>query len=70
VVNTNTRKSCAWNVARAVTFVKAVTAEATIPIHPNVGMGVGGVPTCEVVPADMVSRASAAMVEIGRADGL
>lgn len=70
VVNTNTRKSCAWNVARAVTFVKAVTAAATIPIHPNVGLGVGGVPMCEVAPADMVTRASAAMVEIGRADGL
>ena len=70
VVNTNTRKSCAWNVSRAVTFVKAVTAEATIPIHPNVGLGVGGVPMFEVVPADMVSRASAAMIEIGHADGL
>jgi len=70
VVNTNTRKSCAWNVARAVTFVKAVTAAATIPIHPNVGLGVGGVPMFEVAPADMVSRASAALIEIGGADGL
>ncbi len=70
VVNTNTRKSCAWNVARAVTFVKAVTAEATIPVHANVGLGVGGVPMFEVAPADMVTRASAAMIEIGRADGL
>ncbi len=70
VVNTNTRKSCAWNVARAVTFVKAVTEEATIPIHANVGLGVGGVPMSEVAPADMVTRASAAMIEIGRADGL
>ncbi len=70
VVNTNTRKSCAWNVARAVTFVKAVTAAAAIPIHANVGLGVGGVPMCEVAPADMVTRASAAMIEIGRADGL
>jgi len=70
VVNNNSRKSCAWNVARAVTFVKACTAEATIPIHPNVGNGVGGVPMFEVSPIDMVTRASAAMVEIGRADGL
>ena len=70
VVNTNTRKSCAWNVARAVTFVKACTAEATIPIHPNVGLGVGGVPMFEVAALDMTSRASAAMIEIGRADGL
>jgi len=70
VVNNNSRKSCAWNVARAVTFVKACTAEATIPIHPNVGNGVGGVPMFEVSPMDMVSRASAAMIEVGKADGL
>ena len=70
VVNNNSKKSCAWNVARAVTFVKACTEEATIPIHPNVGNGVGGVPMFEVSPIDMVTRASAAMIEIGRADGL
>jgi len=70
VVNNNSRKSCAWNVARAVTFVRACTAEATIPIHANVGGGVGGVPMCEVSPLDIVSRAGAAMIEIGRADGL
>jgi len=70
VVNNNSKKSCAWNVARAVTFVKACTAEASIPIHPNVGNGVGGVPMFEVSPIDMVTRASAAMIEIGRADGL
>ena len=50
--------------------MKAVTAEATIPVHANVGLGVGGVPMFEVAPADMVTRASAAMIEIGRADGL
>ena len=70
VVNNNTKKSCAWNVSRAVTFVRACTAEATIPIHPNVGLGVGGVPSCEVMPADIVSRACAAMIEVGKADGL
>ena len=70
VVNNNSRKSCAWNVARAVTFVKACTAEATIPIHANVGGGVGGVPMCEVSPLDIVSRAGAAMIEVGKADGL
>jgi dimethylamine--corrinoid protein Co-methyltransferase len=53
-----------------VTFVKACTADAEIPIHPNVGNGVGGVPMFEVSPMDMVSRASAAMIEIGKADGL
>jgi len=70
VVNTNSRRSTPWNLARAVTFVKAVSAEATIPIHPNVGMGVGGVPMFECPPIDVVSRCSAAMVEIGCADGL
>ena len=70
VINNNSRKSCAWNLARAVTFVKACTAEATIPIHVNVGGGVGGVPMCEVSPGDIVSRAGAAMIEIGKADGL
>jgi dimethylamine--corrinoid protein Co-methyltransferase len=70
VINNNTRKSCAWNVARAVTFVKACTAEAEIPIHVNVGGGVGGVPMVEVSPLDIVSRAGAAMIEVGGADGL
>ena len=70
VVNTNSRKSTPWNLARAVTFVKAVTAEATIPVHANVGMGVGGVPMFECPPADVVTRCSAAMVMIGKADGL
>lgn len=70
VVNTNTGKTSAWNIARSVTFVKACTEEATIPIHPNVGMGVGGVPSFEVPPADIVTRASAAMIEVGGADGL
>jgi dimethylamine--corrinoid protein Co-methyltransferase len=70
VVNTNTRMSTPWNVARAVTFVKACSAAAGIPIHANVGMGVGGVPMCETPPVDAVTRASAAMVEIGRVDGL
>jgi dimethylamine--corrinoid protein Co-methyltransferase len=70
VVNTNSRKSTPWNLARAVTFVKACTAEAQIPVHPNVGMGVGGVPMFECPPLDVVTRCSAAMVELGRADGL
>ena len=50
VVNNNSRKSCAWNVARAVTFVKACTAEATIPIHPNVGNGVAACPCSKSRP--------------------
>jgi dimethylamine---corrinoid protein Co-methyltransferase len=70
VVNTNSRKSVPWNVARAVTIVKECSRVATIPIHANVGMGVGGVPMFEVPPPDCLTRASAAMVEIGRVDGL
>jgi dimethylamine--corrinoid protein Co-methyltransferase len=70
VVNTNTRMSTPWNVARAVTFVKECSRVARIPVHANVGMGVGGVPMFEVPPIDVVSRASAAMVEIGQVDGL
>jgi len=69
-INTNTGKSCPWNVARAVTFTKACVENAHIPIHANVGMGVGGIPVTETPPVDSVSRASKAMVEIGRLDGL
>jgi len=70
VVNTNTRRSTPWNVARAVTFVKACVEAATIPVHANVGNGVGGVPLTETPPLDMVTRAGVAMVEIARIDGL
>lgn len=70
VVNTNTSKSMAWNLARAVTFIKACVAAATIPIHVNMGMGVGGSPVFETPPVDSVTRASKAMVEIAKVDGL
>ena len=70
VVNTNSRRSVPWNAARAVTLVKECSRVARIPIHANVGMGVGGVPMFEVPPADALTRCSAAMVEIGRVDGL
>ena len=33
-------------------------------------MGVGGLPMFELPPADVVTRCSAAMVMIGKADGL
>ncbi len=59
-----------WNLARAVTFAKATVAVAKIPVHPNVGMGVCGVPLFEVTPLDAVSRAAKALVQIGKADGL
>ncbi len=57
-------------MARAVTFVKEVCKQATIPIHANVGMGVGGTPMFETPPVDALSRASVAMVEIAKVDGL
>ena len=70
VVNTNTKKSFPWNIARTVTFVKACTEVAEIPVHVNVGMGVGGVPMSEIPPVDAVTRADKSLIEIGKADGL
>ncbi len=70
VVNTNSNKSFAWNLARAVTMIKACCLAAEIPVHVNVGMGVGGTPMAYVPPSDVVSKAAKAMVEIGRVDGL
>ncbi len=69
-VNTNTSKSCAWNIARAVTFIKPCAQNSRIPIHANMGMGVGGAPVVDNPPSDAISRASKAMVEICRLDGL
>ncbi len=69
-VNTNTNESVAWNLARAVTFVKAATEASEIPVHVNVGMGVGGVPMMEQPPIDSVSRVSKSLVQLGKADGL
>ena len=69
-VNVNTTKSVAWNVARACTIIKPCMAEAEIPIHPNVGMGVGGVPMSPYPPADATSRVSRALVDILKIDGL
>lgn len=70
VVNTNSNKSFAWNIARAVTFIKACSQAAEIPVHVNVGMGVGGTPMAYVPPTDVVSKAAKAMVEIAKIDGL
>jgi len=69
-VNTNTSQSCAWNLARALTFLKPCIENSTIPIHVNVGMGVGAVPVVDNPPTDVVSKASKALVEITRLDGL
>lgn len=69
-VNVNTSRSTAWNLARAVTFVKYTAEVSEIPVHPNVGMGVCGVPMCVEAPIDCVTRAAKALVMIGKADGL
>lgn len=70
VVNTNCNASFAWNMARVCTFIKACVAAADIPVHANAGMGVCGIPMCENLPADAVSRADKALVEICKIDGL
>jgi dimethylamine--corrinoid protein Co-methyltransferase len=43
-VNVNTSRTVPWNLSKAVTFVKNTVEEARIPVHPNVGMGVCGIP--------------------------
>lgn len=70
VVNTNTSRSFPWNISRVCTFMKACTEVATIPVHANVGMGVGGIPMTEMPPIDAVARSDKALVEIGKIDGL
>ena len=70
VVNTVTNRSIPWNISRAVTLTKACVQAADIPVHGNMGMGVGGLPLCETLPPETVSMASKAMVEITRLDGL
>lgn len=69
-VGTNTNESLPWNLARTITFVKGAVSAVEIPVHVNVGMGVGGVPMMEAPPIDSVTRASKSLVQIGKADGL
>jgi len=69
-INIVTNESLPWNLARSVTFTKACTEASEIPVHANLGMGVGGVPLTLEPPLDAVSRASKAHVEICRLDGL
>ena len=69
-VNVNTGKSVAWNVARTLHHRQAVLRAATVPVHLNGGMGVGGVPMHILPPVDATSRASRAAVDILRLDGL
>lgn len=70
VCNTNPSESTAWNLSRAITFMKACGEVATVPIHVNMGMGVGAVTLHDHPPIDITSRTSKAMVEICRLDGL
>ena len=49
---------------------RTIKAEATIPVHMNAGMGVGGVPMSPYPPVDATSRASRALVDILALDGL
>ena len=50
--------------------VNVFTESELDDIHPNVGMGVGGVPMSPYPPADAVSRVSRALVDILKVDGL
>ena len=70
VCNTRTSKTAPWNTAHAITYTKACCKIADIPIHVNMGMGVGAMTMHEHVPVDLSSRQSKAMVEICRLDGL
>jgi dimethylamine--corrinoid protein Co-methyltransferase len=69
-VNINTGRTVAWNVARALAIIKPCMDVAEIPVHPNAGMGVCGVPMHPYPPIDAVSRVSRAFIEILRVDGL
>jgi dimethylamine--corrinoid protein Co-methyltransferase len=69
-VNTNTSKTVPWNLSKAVTFVRNSVEEANIPVHPNVGMGVCGIPMMVETPIDCVTRTAKALRLIGNADGL
>jgi len=69
VVNTNCNESFAWNIARVCTFIKPCVDAATIPVHANVGMGVGGIPMCQTLPHDVVCKADKILVEICKIDG-
>jgi len=69
-IGTNTNESVPWNLARTLTFVRETANKSQIPIHVNVGMGVGGVPMMESPPLDTVSRVSKALAQIGKIDGL
>lgn len=70
VVNTNTNESTPWNLARTVAIIKPCGLSAKVPIHANMGMGVGAVPVTDYPPVDVVSRCSKALVELCFLDGI
>jgi dimethylamine--corrinoid protein Co-methyltransferase len=69
-VNVNPSKTMPWNRSKAVTLVRHTAEKSAIPIHPNVGMGVCGVPMMVETPIDCVTRVAKALAMIGMADGL
>lgn len=69
-VNTSSNRSLAWNLARVCTFAKETVKVSNIPVHANVGMGVGGIPLSLIPGADAVSRVDKALIEIAKIDGL
>jgi len=69
-VTVDTGRTVAWNTARAITLVQPCVDQARIPVHMNVGMGVGGIPMAMYCPVDATARVSRAMVDILRLDGL
>lgn len=69
-VNTNTCKSYAWNVSRAVCMIKECVRQSPIPVHADLGMGVGGVPMEETPAVDATSRSNKLMIELAHVDGV
>ena len=69
-INIATNESLPWNLSRSIVFTKACSEISEIPVHANLGMGVGGVPLTLTPPLDALSRASKAHVELCRLDGL
>lgn len=69
-INTSPTKSFPWNLARTATFVKACVKNAGIPVHIDLGMGVGAAPVVVNCPSEATSRAAKALVEICDLDGL
>ncbi len=70
VANILPSKTCAFNIGRVLTFMKECVKESNLPIHHNMGMGVGAIPLNDIPPVDAVTRASKACVEICKLDGI